>query len=96
MQYDAYKIGNRARDARENKNMIQFELSEALGIHQATYSKFENGRYDMPISELIKLCDYLDISVAWLIGENTLPYLDVNERIELNKFLKHLMSKRNK
>jgi transcriptional regulator with XRE-family HTH domain len=96
MKYDAFAIGMRALNVREDKKIIQYEISQALGIHQATYSKFENGRYDMPISEIIKLCDYLDIQVSWLIGENGLPYLTENERIELDKFLKYLISKRNK
>jgi transcriptional regulator with XRE-family HTH domain len=96
MKYDAYAIGMRAFSARENKKMKQTEISKVLGIHQATYSKFENGRYDMPVSQLIKLCNHLDISVSWLIGENSLPYLTDIERLELDKFLNYLVNKRNK
>jgi transcriptional regulator with XRE-family HTH domain len=96
MEYDAFSIGMRALSLRENKYMKQTEISKALGIHQATYSKFENGRYDMPISEFIKLCNYLDVSVSWMVGENNLPYLTESERIELDKFIKYLINKRSK
>lgn len=95
MEYDAYEIGNRAYNARHNMNIKQSEISEALGIHQATYSKFENGRYDMPLSEVIKLCNYLGVSVSWLIGEKSLPRLTDSERLEVEKFINYTISIRN-
>lgn len=95
MKYDSFEIGIRAFNARENKNMKQTELSQALGIHQATYSKFENGRYDMPLSQVIKLCDYLDMPVSWLVGENPLLNdLTNDELLEVMKFIKFVKSKR--
>jgi Predicted transcriptional regulators len=96
MKYDSFEIGMRAFNMRENKNMKQSEISQALGIHQATYSKFENGRYDMPISQVIKLCDYFGVTVSWLIGENSLPHLTDSEKTELENYKKYLISKRTK
>lgn len=93
--YDRIAIGNRAYSARTNKNIKQSEMGEALNIHQSTYSKFENGRYDIPLSELIKLCNYLDISMSWLIGEN-ITQLTENEFIELEQYRRYLINKRNK
>jgi transcriptional regulator with XRE-family HTH domain len=96
MKYDAFEIGMRAYNVRQNKNMKQSEISHAIGIHQATYSKFENGRYDMSISEMIKLCNYLGISASWLIGENSLPYLTDTERLEVEKYIKYIINIRDK
>ena len=94
MKYNAYEIGQRARSARNNKNIMQKELSEMLGIGQSTYSKFENGEYDMPLSEVVRLCEYLGISVSWLIGEKGLPRLTDYEALEVETFMQFLISKR--
>lgn len=95
MEYNAIEIGNRAYEARRNKKLKQREISAVLGIHQATYSKFELGQYDMPISQIIKLCDMLDISVSWLIGETIVPDLTDKERLELEIYKKFLIMRRN-
>lgn len=95
MKYDPIGIGTRALNARKNKNMAQTEISEALDISQAAYSKFENGTYDMPLSKLLKLCDYLNISLFWLVGDNNLPQLTDAERLELDNYIKFLIIKRN-
>lgn len=94
MVYDKIAIGNRACEARNNKNLKQKEVSDAIGIHQTTYSKFENGLHKLDIEQLINLCDLLDISVAWLIGENSLPELTVRECQEIDDFTNFLISKR--
>jgi len=60
-------IGDRAYSARVNKRIKQEHLSESLGIAQSSYSRFENGTYDMPITKIMELCDLLDISVMWLL-----------------------------
>jgi transcriptional regulator with XRE-family HTH domain len=96
VKYDPVAIGARALSARENKNVTQTEISEALGISQATCSKFENGTYDMPLSKLIKFCNYLNISLLWLVGDNSLPQLTDKERLELENYIKFIISKRNK
>lgn len=96
MKYDLYAIGQRALNARLNKNIQQKEISQTLGISQATYSRFENGQCDMPLSLVMKLCDYLGVSVSWLINEDNVPRLTDNERLELEKYKHFLISQRKK
>ncbi|HWT74335.1 MAG TPA: helix-turn-helix transcriptional regulator [Mobilitalea sp.] len=96
MKYDSLTIGARALSARNNKNITQTELSEHLGISQATISKFENGTSDIPSSKLFELCNYLGISLFWLVGDNSLPQLTDTERLELENYIKFIISKRNK
>jgi transcriptional regulator with XRE-family HTH domain len=96
MKYEPLAIGNRVLNVRNSKNVTQLELSEVLGISQATYSKFENGIYDMPLSKLLILCDYLDISLLWLVGDNSLPQLTDTERLDIENYIKFIISKRNK
>jgi len=94
MKYDEIAIGNRAYIARKSKNLKQIELSNALGMHQATYSKFENGRYDISLSELVKLCSFLDVPITWLLGVDIIAGFTDSECLELEKFKKYLISLR--
>jgi transcriptional regulator with XRE-family HTH domain len=96
MEYDKIATGNRAYEMRKVKNLKQSEVGAALGIHQTTYSKFELGQYDMPISELVKLCNVLDVSVSWLIGENSITDLTDEERHIMESFKRFLKKTRNK
>lgn len=95
MEYDRIATGNRALEARLNKKLKQEEIASDLGIHQATYSKFELGRYDMPISKLIKLCKILDVSLNWLTGVNSIPELTDSERLDVEKYIQFIISNRN-
>lgn len=96
MDYDAYEIGLRAYNVRLSLSKKQSDVSEKLNISQSTYSRFESGKYDMPLSQVIKLCNYLGVSVSWLIGEQTLPQLTSSESLEIEKFSRYLIEKREK
>lgn len=95
MNYDAYTVGRRACAMRKNKNIKQTEISEMLDIGQSTYSRFENGEGDLPLSKVFKLCDYLGITVSWLVGEK-ISKLTEQESTELEQYKNYLISKRNK
>jgi transcriptional regulator with XRE-family HTH domain len=96
MIYDNIAIGSRAYEARKAKNIKQSEISTALGITQPSYSKFEYGQYDMPISQIIKLCEILDVSVSWLIGENIVSDQADKERLLVDEFIRNIKIIRNK
>jgi transcriptional regulator with XRE-family HTH domain len=71
MGHNLKDIGERAYISRAMKHLAQKYVSGAIGIAQSTYSSFESGEYDMPISKLMLLCDVLDIDILWLLyGEN--------------------------
>jgi transcriptional regulator with XRE-family HTH domain len=96
MQYDLSKIGKRAYNARLNKNISQIELSEAIGISQSACSKFENGVSDLPLLKILMMCEYLGISISWLVDDNNIPRLTDIERLELENYIKFIISKRAK
>lgn len=66
----------RIRDLRENRNLTQKELASYLRIHQTTYSDYELGRLNVPVSILHKLADFYDVSVDYLLGRTNVktPY----------------------
>jgi len=59
---------NRLRDLREDKDLKQKDLAEYLKIHQTTYSDYELGALNIPVSVLHALADYYDVSVDYLLG----------------------------
>lgn len=56
------------RNLREDNDKTQQELSDYLHIKQTTYSKYELGKINIPIEVFIKLANYYDVSVDYLLG----------------------------
>ena len=59
---------NRQRDLREDRDLKQKELAELLKVHQTTYSDYELGRLNIPVSSLHKLADFYGVSIDYLLG----------------------------
>ena len=66
----------RVRDLREDRDLKQKELAAYLGIHQTTYSEYEFGKLNIPVSVLHKLADFYHVSVDYLLGRTNVkkPY----------------------
>ena len=58
---------NKLRDLREDNDKKQKELAELLKVHQTTYSDYELGRLNIPISALHTLADFYGVSVDYLL-----------------------------
>lgn len=58
----------RIRDLREDKELSQQELARLLNISQATYSRYEAGKLDIPTNTLIALAKFYQVSVDYLLG----------------------------
>ena len=58
---------NRLRDMREDHDLKQRDLAELLQVHQTTYSDYELGRLNIPVSALHALADFYRVSVDYLL-----------------------------
>lgn len=58
------------RNLREDCDKKQQELADYLNVKQTTYSKYELGKINIPIEVFIKLADYYDVSVDYLLGRS--------------------------
>lgn len=58
----------RIQDLRTDADMSQKQLSEILHISQRSYSHYETGSRNIPVEMLIRLANYYDISIDYLIG----------------------------
>lgn len=59
------------KNIREDKDVRQKTLAEYLGVSQNTYSQYENGIISISPEMLIKLGDYFDVSVDYLLGRTS-------------------------
>lgn len=59
------------RNLREDNDKKQQELADYLNIKQTTYSKYELGKINIPIEVFIKLADYYNVSIDYLVGRTS-------------------------
>jgi len=58
----------RIRDLREDKDLTQKQMGEVLSCSQRVYSNYERGELDIPTEILIKLADFHDVSVDYILN----------------------------
>lgn len=64
------------RNLREDNDKLQVELAEYLNVKQTTYSKYELGKINIPVDVLIKLADYYEVSIDYLVGRTKIKKWD--------------------
>lgn len=69
----------RIRDLREDNDLTQKEMGVILSCSQRVYSNYERGDIDIPTSILIKLADYYNVSVDYLLGRTDNPKMAESE-----------------
>lgn len=67
MGVEAMKKYRRIRDLREDRDLTQTALAEKLDLTQRTYSRYENADSMMPLDVLIKIADFHDVSIDYLL-----------------------------
>ncbi len=60
----------RIRDLREDQDLRQIDVARATGIDQKTLSNYETGKTAPDMYSLIKLADFFDVSLDYLVGRN--------------------------
>ena len=63
----------RIRDLRQDHDLTQKQIAEAIGMSQTGYSKYETGENDIPTAILIKLSRLYNTSIDYLLGETDNP-----------------------
>ena len=58
----------RIRDMREDKDLTQKQMGEILSCSQRVYSDYERGELDIPTDILIKLADFHNVSVDYILN----------------------------
>lgn len=59
---------NRIKQLRIEKGETQIKVSTILGIDQSYYSKIELGKHEIRIKDLIRIADYFNVSLDYIVG----------------------------
>ena len=63
----------RIRDLREDRDLTQAKMGEILSCSQRVYSNYERGDIDIPTATLIKLADFHQVSVDYILNRTDNP-----------------------
>lgn len=74
---------NRIKDLREDMDLRQCDLANATGIDQRTISNYETGKTSPDSDALIKLADFFNVSIDYLVGRKSFDTQTNEERIKL-------------
>lgn len=66
-----YRI--RIRNVREDLDLTQADVGKILNKSQQGYNHIEAGRAELKIDDLIKLCQFYNLSADYLIGLTNKP-----------------------
>lgn len=67
---------SRIRNLREDKDLTQTQMGEILSCSQRVYSNYERGDIDIPTQTLIKIADFYNVSVDYLLERTDNPKLN--------------------
>ena len=66
----------RIRNLREDNDMTQTQMGRILSCSQRVYSNYERGDIDIPTAVLMKLADFYNVSVDFLLGRTDMPEMN--------------------
>ena len=55
------------REIREDRDLRQKDIAKVLNVSQNTYSQYENGIIPLTAETLVKLSDYYNVSIDFLL-----------------------------
>ena len=58
----------RIRDLREDADLMQKQVGEAINVPQRTYAYYESGQRMVPPRVLCALADFYNVSVDYILG----------------------------
>ena len=66
----------RLKELRKKKGISQLRMATDLNTTQNTISRYETGEREPGIDDLIKIADYFNVSVDYLIGRTENPKIN--------------------
>ena len=58
----------RMRELREDNDLTQLQVGKVINKSQQGYNHIETGRAELKIDDLIKLCDFYEVTSDYFIG----------------------------
>lgn len=73
----------RIKDLREDRDMRQSDLAQKTGIDQRTISNYETGKTVPDAYALVRLADFFDVSIDYLVGRTEQDLSAQTKRVRL-------------
>ena len=79
-------FSQRLKQLREEKGVKQSQIAEILNYGSTTISNYESGRNEPCYNDLMKIADYFDVSIDYLLGYSEVK--KYNYKYKLSDFYK--------
>lgn len=79
-------IGSRIKALRESRRMNQAELAKLLGVANTTISQYETEKRSVDDASKIKIAEYFNVSVDYLLGRWDMQEKQIEENIKASDF----------
>lgn len=78
-------FGKRLKQLRIESNKTQEEVSKKIKITRATLSRYEKGEMEPPITTVMDLASFFNVSLDWLAGNSEIrdPNINSSKLLEL-------------
>lgn len=64
---------NRLKELREKQNIMAKDIASLLQISYRNYQRYEKGEIDPPISKILLLAEFYNVSIDYLVGRTNNP-----------------------
>ncbi|GGG18758.1 hypothetical protein GCM10007425_11560 [Lysinibacillus alkalisoli] len=68
------KYGDILKQLRTAQGLSQQQLTDQLMINRSTYARYETSSTQPDFETLVKLADFFNVSIDYLLGRDTKPY----------------------
>lgn len=82
--------GNMIKEMREQKNITQDELAEALNITRQAISRYENGDRGINQNLLFKMADYFNVTINDFFPPTKKNEQDIETKIEYTEYMQKI------
>ncbi len=66
-------LATRLIELKEKNNVLQKDIAKSVGLSLRSYQRYEYGERNPTSDILIKLADYFDVSLDYLVGRSDDP-----------------------
>ena len=83
-------FGEKIRNAREDMDLSQLEISKLIPMNQSNYSKIERNIQEPSIEQLKRICQILKLDPRYLLDLGEFEFISASDRKLLNDIKKFL------
>lgn len=73
-------LSERLKKLREKKEVLQKDVAKYIGVSERVYGFYESGRFPKDESVLIKLAEYFNCTIDYLIGRTDKPNIELIDK----------------